>query len=364
MDLLSESQSIPAGCLAVRQNEGVVKRKRIAIVVLNWNGWRDTVDCIASLCALENDDIGMFVCDNASTDGSLDHVRAWLNTSLDQANDRRVAAAHLPFQWRALSDVTTDGTDAKPLPEGSRNTITLIQTGRNGGYSAGNNVGLRFGLADDFDYFWVINNDVEVEPDALKWLLARMEERPDVGICGSTLIYASQRDTVQALGGATFSTFRGWGRAIGAHTKVSDPIDRDAVEAQLRFVSGAAMFISRSFLEKIGLMQEDYFLYWEELDWAYRAKRLFKLGYAPKSIVYHKVGASIGTNDFGEASPLSDYYMTRSHVKFCLRFSMASLPMVFADIGLNIFRYLRSGNWSRAKLLLRAAMGFSYNANA
>ena len=144
---------------------------------------------------------------------------------------------------------------------------------------------------------------------------------------------------------------------LGSGVPRSYPIDRAAVEAELSYVNGASMFVSRSFLERIGLMQEDYFLYWEEMDWAARAAGQFRLGYAPQSIVYHKVGASIGTSDFGDRSPLSDYYMARSRLKFCWRFSMRSIPFVTFDIARRAWRWQRRGQRDRALLLLRAIAG-------
>ncbi|MDB5525903.1 MAG: glycosyltransferase family 2 protein [Rhizobium sp.] len=347
-------------CNAQRSNGVHVSVSKVAIVLLNWNGWRDTNACLESLLDLQNDHIGIFVCDNASSDDSVAQIRSWAETGLAAANARRLAHGRQGFDFLDLSALPSDGQAPSRLPEGGLDTITLIQTGRNGGFAAGNNVGIRHALAGDFDYFWLLNNDTEVEPDALTWLIRRMEEDPQVGMCGSTLIYHGQRDLIQNWGGASFIALKGRGIQLGERKKPSDPIDRSAVEAQLGYISGASMFVSRAFLEQVGLMQEDYFLYWEELDWATRARGLFKLGYAPKSVVYHKVGASIGTNDFGDRSPLSDYYMARGRVKFCSRFSKISLPFAIADISRDALRWGARGNWSRAGLLVRAIIGLPY----
>jgi len=337
-----------------------VRLTKVAIIVLNWNGWRDTIPCVASLTQLNTTDIGIFVCDNASSDDSIERIRSWLQTGLEPLNAARRQFDQPAFAPIDLSDSPTDGNGDFILPDNGRNRITLIQTGRNGGYAAGNNVGIRIALANGFDYVWIINNDTEVPSGSVNALLSRMEEDPKIGLCGSTLIYHGQRDMVQVRGGATFNPLRGWGRAIGARDNPDKLVNREEIEEQMRFVNGAAMFVSREFLETIGLMQEDYFLYWEEIDWASRAKGKFKLGYAPSSIVYHKVGASIGTSDFGELSPLSDYYMARSQLKFCLRFSKVSLPFVLFDIGRNMYRWVKKGKSQRAMLLGRAIVGLPY----
>lgn len=333
---------------------------KVAVIVLNWNGAADTIACIESLIDLRTKDLGVYVCDNASTDDSVELIKQWASDTLPTINARRQSEGREHFRFRDLSATPSSQAEFAEKGESSTAAITFIRTGKNGGYAAGNNVGMRYALAEGFDYFWVLNNDTEVDAEAVNWLLQRMRQEPAIGMCGSTLIYHSRRDLVQNWAGAKFLPLKGRAIQLGANRSPLDPIDERSVEREMDHVSGAAMFVSRAFLEKVGLMQEDYFLYWEEMDWAARAEGLFKLGYASKSVVYHKVGASIGTNDFGDRSPLSDYYMNRSKVKFCWRFSKISLPFVFIDISRKAFAWARRGNWQRAALLGRAAIGMPY----
>ena len=333
---------------------------KVAIVILNWNGFEDTIACLESLLQLETGGIGIFVCDNASTDGSIAKIRQWSASGLAAGNARRADEGRPVFRFRDLADRPWTGEDALPFPDGGPDVITLIDTGRNGGFAMGNNVGLRHALAEGFDYFWLLNNDTEVEPDAVTWQLRRMQEDSSIGMCGATLVYSGQRDLVQHWAGSSFNVLKGRGDALGAHHKRTEPIDRDAVEQALGYVSGAAMFVSRAFLDQVGLMAEDYFLYWEELDWAARAKGRFRLGYAPETIVYHKVGASIGTNDFGARSPLSDFYMARNRVRCCWRHSRISLPFACADILRQALRWALRADWRRAVLLMRAMLQMPY----
>ncbi|MEV4609870.1 glycosyltransferase family 2 protein [Neorhizobium sp. LMR1-1-1.1] len=333
---------------------------KIAIIVLNWNGWRDTNPCLESLLKLENEDLHVYVCDNASSDESIDRIRAWVENDIAQVNNLRREAGGSEFTVRDLFDLTPAGGEGKLPPVLGTNSLTLLQTGRNGGYAFGNNVGMRLALNDDCEYFWIINNDTEVEPDALTWLHRRIVENPDIGICGSTLVYAGQRDRIQALGGAKFLPMKGRSYALGGFTLHKDPIDADAIETEISFVNGASMFVSRDFLTQVGLMKEEYFLYWEEIEWSMRARGRFRLGYAPKSVVYHKVGASIGTKDEGESSPLSDYYMHRNQIWFCWQYSKISLPFVVFNIARSALRYLRAGKPARAVNLTRALLSRPY----
>lgn len=304
--------------------------------------------------ALEGEGIGIFVCDNASSDDSMSRLRDWGAHGLPGINLQRVASGRPAYAFVDLSVLSPSERNVSGGRNESASSITLIQNGRNGGFAAGNNVGVRHALAQGFEYFWLLNNDTVVEPDALKWLLARMSADPTIGICGSTLIYFALRDRIQAWAGAKFLVLKGRGVPLGEGHLRTDPIDRDAVERQMRYVIGASMFVRRAFIEEVGLMQEDYFLYSEEIDWATRGRAKFRLGYAPESVVYHKVGASIGTNDFGESSALSDYYLTRSRVKFCWRHSRVSMPFVVFDISRSILRRVGKRQWARAGLLIRA----------
>jgi len=119
------------------------------------------------------------------------------------------------------------------------------------------------------------------------------------------------------------------------------------------YVNGAAMLASRAFLEKIGLMEESYFLYFEELDWAMRAKGRFKLGYARESVIYHKEGSSIGSNaDRLKRSLLSDKYLSRSRVLFTKRFLPWAIPSVMIWLSLAAAYRLCRGDVERAKALI------------
>ncbi len=327
-----------------------MKKNKTAIVVLNWHGGVDTVTCLQTLIGLRANDFSIFVVDNDSQDDSLSYIRRWL-TDYARRDDAR-------FAFNDLTAGPSNQGAADAL--GATGQIVLLQAGRNGGYAAGNNVGLRLAMQAGFDYFWILNNDTEVDPDALACLRTRMADAPTIGICGSTLIYAHDRTRVQARGGATFLPLKGRGVPIDAFESVSDAFDATAVEERLRYVIGASMFVRREFIETVGLMAEDYFLYWEEIDWATRGRPAFTLGYAADSLVYHKVGASIGTSDSGVGSPLSEYYMARGRLKYCLRHSKISVPFVLFESGRSMFRWVLKSDWRRVRNLARAVSGLSY----
>jgi hypothetical protein len=208
--------------------------------------------------------------------------------------------------------------------------LILIQTNANLGYAGGNNVGLRYCLArDDFAYVWLLNNDTVVKEDALSFMVRRMKERPDAGICGSTLPFYGKPDTLWALGGATYNKWLARPSCIGLNRSASNRINSIAVEQRMKYVAGASMLVSGSFLRNIGLMNEDYFLFFEELDWAVRAKGRYSLVYAPESIVYHKVGGSTKKRKEDKIDRrLEQYFMFRNSILFTFRHFAVALPLV------------------------------------
>ena len=318
----------------------------VSVVVLNWNGKRDTLECLQSLAESDPSDRRVVVCDNGSTDDSV--------ITLAQALFARFGKAFCQIDKAAAADPAVAPGSAQ---------VWLITNQANLGFAAGNNVGIRFALRDPAcSHVWVLNNDTEVAPDALAQALARMQADPSIGICGSTLVYHHDRRTVQALGGASYSRWTGRTRHLGAFGQLVDaPLDGGQIEPAMACVVGAAMLVSREFIDAVGLMREDYFLFYEEMDWATRAAlpnpagRSFRLGYAPRSVVFHKEGASIGTAASG-GSALSLFYLFRNRVRFAWRYHRLQAPVVLACALLDVARLAARQRWPQAAAALRGTL--------
>lgn len=298
---------------------------RVCVILLNWNGWRDTLECLESLFKSNHSAFSVIVCDNASSDNSVAEITQWANKALG-------SEAFTTFTKEQLAS-------GSGLTHATR--LVLVTNGANLGFAGGNNVGVRLALnSPECEYVWLLNNDTTVDTNALGNVLARAEADPSIGLCGSTLVYHHDQQMVQALGGATFNRFTGRSKHIGAFSARSDvPTDPAATERAMSYVVGAAILVRRAFLEQVGLMQEDYFLYYEEIDWCTRGKGKFRLGYAPNSYVFHKEGASIGTAASG-GSALSTYYLFRSRVRFTARFYPGLLVPVSSACAWDIFKML------------------------
>jgi len=286
-----------------------MKSPKVWIVVLNYNGASDTLQCIESIYKLDYNNFSVIVLDNHSKDDSEKIIKTF-----------QTAHPEYPFIFK--------------------------QTGKNGGYAAGNNIGIRYALQDQgTDYIWILNNDTIVTPDCLTQMVSKMKENPIIGICGSKLVYAWDKNRVQAYGGG-YNPMTG----ISHHILNTENLE------ELYYIVGASVLVSRKFLEVIGLMSEDYFLYYEETDWATRARGKFKLACAENAVVYHKEGASIGVKHNGkkpQSSYIGFYYAIRNRLLFTRKFYPYYYPLVWLRMVYTLFHTLMKSEYQRAWIILR-----------
>lgn len=326
--------------------------EHICIVVLNWNGWRDTIECLESIFHLHYPHYTVVVCDNGSSDNSLQNIRNWAEgVILGSPSDSKLPHLISPDTVKPIPYVFFASPDDSLRGPVTNTPLVLIQTGANLGFAGGVNVGLRYALSrTDCNFVWLLNNDTVVERHSLTHLVETMKSEPRVGICGSAIFDYYSPQTVQALGGRRYSVWSGRVMPQIGSTGYQPPLQ------PIDYVHGASMLVSRAFLESIGLLDEKYFLYFEELDWAMRAKNHFLLSYSPLSFVYHKEGASIGTNSRRRnRSVLSERYATRNRLLFTRKFYPAFVPTVCGWVLLTAIQRLFTGQPGKAGTIFAAA---------
>jgi GT2 family glycosyltransferase len=330
----------------------------VAIVLVNFKGWRDTIECLDSLMCLDYPNYHVFVVDNESPDGSFENLVEWCDqpraeptwTRPPGVASRSAAHPEQPVKYRVAHG--DDG--ALPRPD-SEVRLTLIRAGANLGFAGGCNVGIRAAEVGQFEFFWLLNTDTVVDVRSLSELVARAAEDPRVGLTGSTIRYYHQPDVIQVMAGARFNPKTLKERHIGAGVRMGVPgLDRNGVESELAYVMGASMLVSKEFVLAVGLMQEDYFLYFEEFDWALRGAKQFKLGYAPSSYVFHKQGAT--SSKLMPAFSVRLYY--RNQVRFAGRFFPERLGLVRFRLMGDLFRLTVRGRWTKARIAAEALRDF------
>lgn len=266
----------------------------IYIVVLNWNSDKSTIQCIESLMQLtKKHEITILVCDNNSSDSSYQNIDRYLNNNYE-SNFITMDEERIKFYQREMGE-----------------NIFLIKNNKNYGYAGGNNIGIRFALNQkDMTYVWVLNNDTVVTENSLFELIQKIESNKKIGICGSRLVSLENKKIVQGIGGK-ISPWSCMTVEVGNQYTINDEIDEEYWQKQIDYVIGASLFFSREFLEKVGLLCEDYFLYYEEVDICNRAKYAgYEIGIASKSIVFHEQGVSTGQS----GSSIANYYSIRNRI--------------------------------------------------
>jgi len=252
---------------------------RVFIIVLNWNGQNDTLECLSSLQNLDYPNFKTVVVDNGSTDGSEDVIRS-----------------SFPF-------------------------IHFIQTGRNLGYAGGNNVGIRFSMAQDADYVWLLNNDTTVDPKALTALVETAEADSEIAFVGSKIYFYDKPDVIWCAGGII-------DLAAGGRTDVLGMCQQDKGQfdkiADVGYVAGCSLLAGRAAISVIGLIPEEYFLYFEETDWNIAAQRKgYRTVQAPASHVWHKYAEE------GDYKERFIYYSFRNRIHIVRKYSPRHILKAF-----------------------------------
>jgi len=322
---------------------------RVAIIILNWNGWRDTLECLEAVQVLDYPNSHIIVLDNHSTDDSVAKIRSWcrgeipvLSRYVDAASEKKP----VELVESDRSGVVTDGeggirTGDHEVPPFRR--ILLIHSERNRGFAGGNNVAIRHALETDYDYVWLLNNDAVPDREALTRLMISAESDPRIGMVGSRILDYEKPHRVQSIGENLVLT-RMRGKWPSPKRPLSDPVGGDF---QPLWMWAASLLISKECLKELRGFDERYFFSFEDIDLCIRArKRQWRLSLCMDSCVWHKgslkdapvfktlLGKRIRLNSFSRFE-LRGYYEIRNEIFFVKK----NLPHLLAlslllDLGL------------------------------
>lgn len=231
----------------------------VAVLILNYNGASDTIACVRSVQASRRPADWIIVVDNASPDGSEAVIRS-----------------------------------ACP-------GVTLLQSGANLGFAGGNNVGVRWALAAGADFVWLLNSDAVAGPGALGALIAEAEADAGLGAVGTRIYFQREPTRLQCWGG-------GWANPLLGR---SQEFDHRVPLAHIDYVSGCSLLLRRAAIVACGSLDEGFFMYFEDTELGFRYRRAgWRLGVADAAEVWHKGGASVGSN------PRQSAWRTQSLLRF------------------------------------------------
>ena len=338
------------------------KQPKTYIVILNWNTWEDTIECLESLYKIDYQNYEVIVIDNSSTDDSIQRIKDYCEGKIT-INSKYIKydPTNKPLYVEEITNTEAkkniDNERLSMIPPDRR--LILIRNDKNYGFAEGNNIGIRYALQDNAEYILLLNNDTVVDKDFLKELVNVMEKDRKVGIAGSKIYDYYNPKLIQCSGGEI-----NWkiGK-IKEYTWIEDdkdvdkPIERD-------FVWATSALIRREVFEKVGLLDPYFFFGIEEYDLCARAKKAgFKVVYVPSSKIWHKKGAS--------AKKLEKYKKTKQiiakqrgflYYKHFHRLFKKHLPPVIylfpfflfllrliTKLGLQFFKCILSGDIERIK---------------
>lgn len=245
----------------------------VGIVIINWNSFGHTDQCLLSLKKVTYPNFKVFIVDNGSTD-----------VSGKQLEDKYGDFAHFIFHHE------------------------------NAGFAGGNNIGIAEVIRQGYDYLMLLNNDTESEPDFLDHLVNRLETDRTFGAVQPKFNFLLERNKIWNAGGK-FISFFGISKTIGYNE-----VDRDIHHQPktIDWITGCGFMVSSAIVKEVGMLNEKFFIYYEDVDWSFRIKKAgFKLAYEPKSVVYHEAGMSQKSKvrkEEGYVNPFVHYLRSRNQI--------------------------------------------------
>jgi len=281
---------------------------KVAIIVLNWNGWRCTIEGLGSVLKLTYPNYLSIIVDNGSCDDSVEKIKAWARKSLGEGY------ALVEYSRTAALEGGEASKEEALKVASPKARMVLIRNDENLGFTGGCNVAIRYSLQREYpaDYVFLLNNDAKAEKDCLMHLIA-VDQRVNAGIVGAVIMDEQGKQILFARA-VPFPLMHQFLPPIARWYMRPPPAENNFWTS--RRVNGAAMLIRKDVLSAVyaqtgRYLNTDLFIYGDEMDFCFVAQKAgFKSVIAKNAVVYHKVAVDLG----GSFSPLPYYYSTRNCV--------------------------------------------------
>ena len=306
----------------------------VYIVILNYKKWQDTLECLGSVFRSLYQNFSVIVIDNDSQNKSLEHLMQWAESY--SGNAQFTPGNSFSYTFLRSEDIN-DSISLASFPR-----LIFIQNDINAGYAGGINIALRF-LQNHKVYVWLLNPDIVVAENALTELVEFTVQQHSNCVVGAEIRSFRDNEELLFYGGGKINFFSATVREAAKPGDIS----------RLDYISGGCLFTHAGNFKEYGLLPEEYFLYWEETDWCYRAqKQGCRLLVCPMAICYDKISTVIGK------SFMADYYYTRNGLLFISKYRKQNLPMVLFFSGLRFLKRVVTGRWSRARGVFKGTIDF------
>lgn len=324
---------------------------KVYIVIVNHHTFRETIECLESILKSSYSNFQIFVVDNSSDNLSIDHLSDWITNN--NYNEVKTNFKYLvyPLEDKPLDYVIIPELEFNNGDKLYENKITIIKA-KNNGFAAANNIVLNYLLKNEFDSYlvWILNNDTVVEKDTLNNLVDFYHQNKNEKlILGSKLRYYHKPEILQAIAGY----YNMW---IGKHFHIGDGENDlgqydDYKPGKKNYIVGASIFLPKLFLEQVGVMCEDYFLYFEELDWIQSGiKNGFTMAIVPNALIYHKEGSStIKFKEKKKDTSIGEYYSIINRVRFIKKWYPYCLITIMPGVVFALIKRIMLGKFDLVK---------------
>ncbi|MDZ7630074.1 MAG: glycosyltransferase family 2 protein [Gemmatimonadaceae bacterium] len=332
----------------------------LAIVLLQYGRWRDTIACLQSLVpAVDDGSARVIVVDNRSPDDSVEHLHRWM--AGNESGGARPVHDTVASHWWPLRGAGGEWAIRVPAATaaGPLAPWTLCEADENRGFAAGMNAGIRLALADPrVDAVWLLNNDTVVDGGTVQAIRAALDaSSPSVGQFGTTVCYYDRPTIVQSVGWCRWNSWLATSQRVHDGASIAQPLTREP--RMPGYVYGASWVLRTTALLDVGLLSEEGFLYGEELDWSCRAAARWQTILIPDAVVWHREGATIGAGVASGAarSELADLCAIAARLRLTRRFFPQRLPAVYSSLFGAVLNRLRRGDAHRALAVARLVVG-------
>lgn len=298
----------------------------VTIIILNWNGWQDTLECLESLYQIDYDNYRVILVDNHSQDQSLEKIREYCQGKIIvQSKFFTYENDNKPIIITELTNKQLESNSEKKddhNPQSSKQKLILIENDQNYGFAKGNNIAIEYSLKNfNPDYILLLNNDTIVDPEFLKEMVNTAEINDKNGILGAKLLNAYNKQIIDSTGHVL-----SWGRMVD---RGHDEFDRGQYDEKTEIMGAmaAAALYKKDMLLEIGILDTSYVTLGEDADLSWRAyNNGWKAVYAPKAIVYHKRGRTITKKS---VIPKMTILSTENTVKYVIRYGNSYNKFLF-----------------------------------
>jgi GT2 family glycosyltransferase len=295
-------------------------KPKVSIIILNWNGWKDTIECLESIYKIDYPNYNVIVVDNGSEDDSINmilkYVKGEINIKSDFSdfNNDNKPIELFEFKNNEYDSFIKYETEFKNISPNKK--LILIKNDYDSGFSVGNNIGINFARENlNDEYIMLLSNDIIVAKDFLDKLIAFASSNQEIGIVGPRVLYYDNPEKTAYLG-----------RKVNLYTaKTSDIYNEQESylsSVEVDYIVGCGLLIKNSVIEAIGILNPNYFLYYEDVDWCTRARKNgYNIYSVPESKIWHKISSE-------ESNSLTRYYYGSRNMFLFLKNNWSTISLI------------------------------------